>query len=67
MRVFDWSTADEFHTYLSDLLAKSVTKRSDAADLIGKSSHVLTLCTCNYIDGYGRTILVCVPKNEVAQ
>jgi sortase B len=43
-----------------------VTSRSDASELIGKTSHVLTLCTCNYIDGYGRTILVCVPKSEVA-
>ena len=53
-------------TTLSGLLAKSVTSRSDAGELIGKASHVLTLCTCNYIDGYGRTILVCVPKSEVA-
>ena len=66
VRVFDWSSDDEFHSYLSDLLAKAVTIRSDASELIGKTSHVLTLCTCNYIDGYGRTILVCVPKSEVA-
>ena len=66
VRVFDWSSDDEFHSYLSDLLAKAVTSRSDASELIGKTSHVLTLCTCNYIDGYGRTILVCVPKSEVA-
>ena len=30
----------------------------------GHPDHVLTLCTCNYISGYGRTILVCVPKSE---
>ena len=66
VRVFDWTSEEEFHSYLSGLLAKSVTSRQDAAELIGKTSHVLTLCTCNYIDGYGRTILVCVPKSEVA-
>ncbi len=66
VRTFGWASEDEFHTYLSDLLAKSVTSRPDAAELIGKADHVLTLCTCNYIDGYGRTILVCVPKSEVA-
>ncbi|MGI6230973.1 MAG: class B sortase [Tractidigestivibacter sp.] len=66
VRIFDWSSEDEFHQYLSDLLGKSVTSRSDAADIIPNVSHVLTLCTCNYIDGYGRTILVCVPKGEVS-
>ena len=66
MRVFDWGSEDEFRSYLSDLLAKAVTSRSDAPELISKASHALTLCTCNYIDGYGRTILVCVPKSEVA-
>lgn len=66
VRVFDWTSEEEFHSYLSGLLAKSVTSRSDAGELIGKASHVLTLCTCNYIDGYGRTILVCAPKSEVA-
>lgn len=65
VRIFDWSTEEEFHAYLNDLLAKSVTSRSDAAELIPKTEHVLTLCTCNYIEGYGRTILVCVVKDEV--
>ena len=65
VRVFDWASADEFHAYLDGLLAKAQTSRADASTAIGTAQHVLTLCTCNYIDGYGRTILVCVPKAEV--
>lgn len=65
VRVFNWASQDELHAYLTDLLGKSQTSRTDAATAIGSAQHVLTLCTCNYIDGYGRTLLVCVPKSEV--
>jgi sortase B len=64
VRTFNFADEDAFHAYLMDLLDKSQTSRSDAAEIIGGTSHVLTLSTCNYIDGYGRTILVCVPKDE---
>lgn len=64
VRTFAFSSEDEFHTYLTGLLDKAQTSRSDAAQIISGTSHVLTLCTCNYIDGYGRTVLVCVPKDE---
>lgn len=63
-RQVSWASDDEFHAYLSDLLARSVVSRPDAADIIGRTSHVLKLSTCNYYDGYGRTQLVCVPKSE---
>ena len=66
VRKFDFTDADEFHAYLSDLLAKAVTKRSDADKIVSGVDHVLTLSTCNYIDGYGRTILVCAVKSEAA-
>lgn len=64
VRQFSFASADDFHSYLSNLLSTAVTSRSDAAQVISGTNHVLTLCTCNYIDGYGRTILVCVPKSE---
>lgn len=63
VRQFNFASTDDFHSYLSSLLSTAVTSRSDAAQIISGTNHVLTLCTCNYIDGYGRTILVCVPKS----
>ena len=38
----------------------SVNARSDAADIIARTDHVMTLITCNYSDQYGRAALVCV-------
>ena len=63
VRQFNFSSTDDFRSYLSSLLSTAVTSRSDAAQVISGTNHVLTFCTCNYIDGYGRTILVCVPKS----
>lgn len=67
VRTFTFASDDEFHQYLSDRLQRAVTKRSDAEQIISGASHVLTLSTCNYYKGYGRTELVCVPKDEAAQ
>ena len=64
VRHFQFSSDEEFRTYLSDLLGKAVTSRSDASTIVSGTSHVLTLSTCNYIDGYGRSELVCVLKDE---
>ena len=66
VRTFAFVTQDDFHSYLSDLLAKSVALRPDASAIIAPTSHVLTLVTCNYDNGIGRTVLVCVPKSEAA-
>ncbi|WP_234966923.1 class B sortase [Olsenella urininfantis] len=66
VRQFSFGTQDEFHSYLSGLLSKAVTKRSDASQVIAGTDHVLTMSTCNYYDGYGRTIFVCVPKAEAS-
>lgn len=63
VRTFDFESEDALRSYLTDLLARAVTKRSDAADKIASATNVLTLCTCNYDNGdSGRTLLVCVPK-----
>ena len=64
VRVFSWPSQDEYHAYLNGLLSKSVSSTADASAIIGGTSRVLTLSTCNYISGYGRTILVCVQKSE---
>ena len=48
------------------MLAKAVAKRTDAQQIIGGTSHVLTLVTCNYDFGHGRAVMLCVPKSEAA-
>lgn len=65
-RTINFASTDEFRAYLSDLLSRSVTSDADAETIIGGTTHVMTLSTCNYIDGYGRTLLVCVEKGEAA-
>lgn len=64
VRQFTFESTDAFHSYLGALLSKAVTRRGDAEQVIQGAEHVLTMSTCNYYDGYGRTILVCVPKSE---
>lgn len=67
-RRFSFSTDEELHSYLTDLLGKSVASNPDAEALIASSSHALTLCTCNYDYGdNGRTLLVCVPRPAEAE
>ena len=64
VRRFQFASDDEFRSYLMGLLGKSVTRRADAETIISGTSHVLTMSTCNYYEGYGRSLLVCVPKSE---
>ena len=64
VRQFNFTSVDEFRSYLKDRLSRAVSSRSDAAEVISRTEHVLTLFTCNYTDQYGRTMLICVPKNE---
>lgn len=66
VRRFQFSSDEEFHTYLQGLLQKAVSYRADAAQIINGTKHVLTMSTCNYYENYGRSILVCVPKDEAA-
>lgn len=65
-RTFSFANTEEFHAYLADRLGRAVTMRADATQVVGNVQHALSLITCNYYDGYGRTILVCVPKAEAA-
>jgi hypothetical protein len=58
-----------FTEYLQQRFAQAVTMRSDAAQILPGVKHALCLITCNYLneyEGHGRTILVCVPKDEAA-
>ena len=66
VRVFSFETVEDRRAYLSDIVAKAVTKSSDAEDVCLGADHVLTLVTCNYIEEgeLGRTVLLCVPKSE---
>ena len=64
LRTFTFAADDDFHEYLNKMLAKASAKRSDAAQIISGTEHVLTLVTCNYDFGHGRAVLLCVPKDE---
>ncbi|MBF0990858.1 MAG: class B sortase, partial [Atopobium sp.] len=55
VRQFNFTSVDEFRSYLKDRLSRAVSSRSDAAEVISRAEHVLTLFTCNYTDQYGRT------------
>ena len=65
VRQFKFDNLEAFHRYLMGYYDKAQTKRSDAEQIIAQVRHVFTLSTCNYYDGYGRTLLVCVPRSEV--
>lgn len=65
VRQFTFENDEEFRKYLQTYLDKAVTKRADAEQIIAKAKHVFTLSTCNYYDGYGRTLLVCALRSEV--
>lgn len=65
VRTFQFSSADEYQTYLKTYLGKAVTKRSDIEEILPHLEHILTLSTCNYYDNLGRTLLVCAPKSEI--
>lgn len=66
VRVFNFESDEELRAYLLDILHnKGVTMNPDAETIIGSTTRVLTLSTCNYIDGQGRSILVCVEQSTV--
>lgn len=65
VRQFQFQSPEAFHAYLNKYLSGAKTRRSDAEAAVNAVSHVLTLSTCNYYDGYGRTLLVCAPKSEI--
>ena len=70
VRTFTFDTVEEFRNYLGELFSRAVTFRADADAVISNADHVFSLVTCNYLDemdGDGRTIVVCVPKNELPQ
>lgn len=63
VRQFDFASVEEFRSYLSSKLAIASTQNTQAAAIISSTTRVLTLATCNYIPGKGRTVLVCVEKS----
>lgn len=65
VRQFTFENNDQFREYLKTYFGQAVTMRPDAEQLIGTVNKLFTLSTCNYYDGYGRTLLVCVPKDEI--
>lgn len=62
VRQFDFASPELFHAYLANNLANAVTRSAVADVVVPHVKRVLTLCTCNYIDGKGRSVLVCAEK-----
>ncbi len=65
VRQFEFADAAALHTYLKKYLGEARAKRADVDQAIDSVRHVFTLSTCNYEDGYGRSLLVCAPKSEI--
>ena len=62
VRKFRFGSDEEFRTYLKGKLDIAVTRRADADQLVANANRVLTMSTCNYYDGYGRSELVAIEK-----
>lgn len=67
VRTFQWSSPSEFHSYLSNKLSSAETKAANAEADIPSIELVLTLVTCNYTEGEGRTVVVCNPTQQTTQ
>ena len=67
VRRFRFDNEARFHEYLRDKLALAVTRRPDADERVETAERVLTMSTCNYYDGYGRSILVTIEKHPNGQ
>ena len=68
VRRLTFDSVEDFRNYLGEIFNKSVTYRADADQVISNCNHVFSLVTCNYLDemgGDGRTIVICIPKNEL--
>ena len=65
VRQFSFESPEAFHNYLNTYFTGAATKRADAEQIINQCSHVVTLSTCNYYDGLGRSLLVCVLRYEI--
>lgn len=67
VRQFDFDTAQAFRDYVWGNYTKAVTWSNDAEKAIWGLDRILTLCTCNYINGKGRSVLVCAEKGAIEQ
>lgn len=65
VRTFSFKDSGEFHEYLKKRLEKAVTKMDNAEAILPHISKVMTMSTCNYYEGYGRSEAVFVLKDEV--
>lgn len=65
VRRFSFETNEDYAAYLSSMLAKAVTRAADAEVRAAALPQIFTLCTCNYIEGQGRSVLVCTVEQTV--
>jgi sortase B len=68
-RTFSFENDEKFREFLAARYAECVASNPNAPQIIAGTTHVLSLVTCNYYaeyENHGRTIVVCVPKEEAA-
>lgn len=65
-----FSSDEEFHSYLTNLLANASAQSENASSAVSAVNRVLTLATCDYNNDYGqgngRSLLICAVKSDVA-
>ncbi len=66
VRTFKFDTPTALRVHLTDELSRAVAADPLAQGKVDLVTRVMVLSTCNYIDGQGRTILVCGLKSETA-
>lgn len=65
VRKFTFGSNDEFRAYLQERLKLAVTKMDDAEKIIPHITKVITMSTCNYEPGFGRSETVCALQREI--
>lgn len=65
VRQFSFPDVEAYRAYLNGYLGQAVARRANAEEAVRVVNHVFTLSTCNYYDGYGRSLLVCGLKSEI--
>lgn len=67
VRTFQWKSPSDFHTFLTDKLATADAKAANVDQTLPNVERILSLVTCNYTEGAGRTIVVCNPVDHTVQ
>ncbi len=68
-RTVTWASDEDFHSFLSGIVGQATAKSDAAVAKIDSISKVLSLCTCDYENDFGKSngrgLLVCALKSEI--